>query len=119
MGFGNEADVQRMRAQTIEPVHGNAEQAARVAKQHSLKARFDILLSIPGLGTISALAMLIDISKLGGMQAKQAASRTGWPPSPGSPEAGRTKASSRADRRTCAPGALYARAGRHPLQSTV
>jgi hypothetical protein len=101
MGFGNEADVQRMRAQTIEPVHGNAEQAARVAKQHSLKARFDILLST-GLGTISALAMLIDIPELGGIKAKQAASRTGWHPSPGSSEAGRAKALSRADRRPCA-----------------
>ena len=56
------------------------EQAARVAKHDTLKARFDILLSIPGLGAISALAMLIDMPELGRMDAKQAASLSGLAP---------------------------------------
>jgi len=56
------------------------EQAALVAKQAGLKARFDILLSIPGLGAVSALAMLIDMPELGTMAARQAASLGGLAP---------------------------------------
>jgi transposase len=56
------------------------EQAAIVAQQDSLKTRFDILLSIPGLGAVSALAMLIDMPELGRMQAKQTASLGGLAP---------------------------------------
>ena len=56
------------------------EQAAVVAQQHSLKARFDILTSIPGLGAVSALAMLIDMPELGSIEAKQAASLSGLAP---------------------------------------
>lgn len=56
------------------------EQAALVAKQKSLKTRFDILLSIPGLSTISALAMLIDMPELGSIDARQAASLSGLAP---------------------------------------
>jgi transposase len=56
------------------------EQAALVAQQDSLKARFDILLSIPGLGAVSALAMLIDMPELGSMDAKRTASLGGLVP---------------------------------------
>jgi transposase len=56
------------------------EQAAIVAQQDSLKARFDIVLSIPGLGAVSALAMLIDMPELGRLQAKQTASLSGLAP---------------------------------------
>jgi transposase len=56
------------------------EQAALVAQQDSLKARFDILLSIPGLGAVSALAMLIDMPELGSMDAKRTASLGGLAP---------------------------------------
>jgi transposase len=56
------------------------EQAALVTKQQSLKARFDILLSIPGLGAVSVLAMLIDMPELGSLEAKQAASLGGLAP---------------------------------------
>jgi transposase len=56
------------------------QQAALVAKQDSLKARLDILLSIPGLGSVSALAMLIDMPELGSMDAKHAASLSGLAP---------------------------------------
>jgi transposase len=56
------------------------EQATLVAKQQSLKARFDILLSIPGLGAVSVLAMLIDMPELGSLEARQAASLGGLAP---------------------------------------
>ena len=56
------------------------EQAALVAQQDSLKARFDILVSIPGLGAVSALAMLIDMPELGSMDAKRTASLGGLAP---------------------------------------
>ena len=49
-------------------------------KQQSLKARFAILLSIPGLGPISAHALLIDMPELGTLVAKQAASLGGLAP---------------------------------------
>jgi transposase len=58
----------------------DSEQAALVAKQQRLKARFDILLSIPGLGAVSALAMLIDMPELGSIENKQAASLGGLAP---------------------------------------
>ena len=45
-----------------------------------LKARLDILTSIPGLGEITALALLIDIPELGSMDAKQTASLAGLAP---------------------------------------
>ena len=56
------------------------EQATLVAKQDRFKARFDILLSIPGLGAVSALAMLIDMPELGTMDAKRTASLGGLAP---------------------------------------
>ena len=45
-----------------------------------LKARFDILTSIPGLGEITALVLLIDMPELGSMDAKHAASLAGLAP---------------------------------------
>jgi transposase len=56
------------------------EHAALVAKQKSLKARFDILLSIPGLGAVSAITMLIDMPELGSLEARQTASLAGLAP---------------------------------------
>ena len=56
------------------------EQAALVAKHQRLKARFDILLSIPGLGAVSVLAMLTDMPQLGSIENKQAASLGGLAP---------------------------------------
>jgi transposase len=51
----------------------------------TLKTRFDILLSVPGLGLVTALALLIDMPELGTpelgtMDAKQAASLAGLAP---------------------------------------
>jgi transposase len=51
-----------------------------LAAHPALKARFDILVSIPGLGIATALAMLIDMPELGSMDAKQAASLAGLAP---------------------------------------
>jgi transposase len=56
------------------------EHTALVAKQKSLKARFDILLSIPGLGAVSAITMLIDMPELGSLEARQTASLAGLAP---------------------------------------
>lgn len=72
----------RQRLQQIEAqIEGiDREQAARMAKQEPLKARFDILLSIPGLGATSVMAMLIDMPELGTLDAKQVASLGGLAP---------------------------------------
>ncbi len=51
-----------------------------LAAHKRLKARFDILVSIPGLGAASGLALLIDMPELGTMDAKQAASLAGLAP---------------------------------------
>ena len=56
------------------------EQATLVAQQADLKARVDILCSIPGFGTLTALAMLIDMPELGSLEARQAASLGGLAP---------------------------------------
>jgi transposase len=73
----NQRQLRQIQAQ-IEAIE--REQAARVAKQQRLKARLDILLSIPGLGPVSALAMLIDMPELGSIEARQAASLSGLAP---------------------------------------
>ncbi|WP_428488463.1 IS110 family transposase [Rhodopila sp.] len=51
-----------------------------LAAHDRLKARFDILVSIPGLGAATGLALLIDMPELGSMDAKQAASLAGLAP---------------------------------------
>lgn len=56
------------------------ERAAILATDPTLSARFDLLLSIPGVGAASALALLIDMPELGSMNAKQAASLAGLAP---------------------------------------
>lgn len=73
----NQQQLKRIEAQ-IKAIDGA--QAALVAKHHRLKARFDILLSIPGLGPVSALALLVDMPELGSMDAKQVASLGGLAP---------------------------------------
>lgn len=55
-------------------------QEAIVAAQEELKARSDILVSIPGLGATTARALLVDLPELGSMDHKQAASLTGLAP---------------------------------------
>jgi transposase len=73
----NQQQLRQIQAQ-IEAVE--REQGTLVAKHQRLNARFDILLSIPGLGAVSALAMLIDMPELGSIEAKQAASLSGLAP---------------------------------------
>jgi transposase len=73
----NQQHLRQIEAQ-IEAI--DREQATLLAKQQRLKARFDILLSIPGLGAVSALAMLIDMPELGSIEARQAASLSGLAP---------------------------------------
>ena len=46
----------------------------------ALRARLDVLRSIPGIGTTTAFALLIDMPELGTMDAKQAASLAGLAP---------------------------------------
>jgi transposase len=46
----------------------------------TLKTRLDILLSIPGVGAATAIALLVDMPELGTMDAKQAASLAGLAP---------------------------------------
>jgi transposase len=77
--------LQRQNRQQLKQIEAqikaiDREQARLVAQDEALKARFDRLLSIPGLGAVSALAMLIDMPELGTMDAKQAASLAGLAP---------------------------------------
>jgi transposase len=51
-----------------------------LAANPTLKARLDILLSIPGIGAATAIALLVDMPELGTMDAKQAASLAGLAP---------------------------------------
>lgn len=51
-----------------------------LAANPTLKAKLDILLSIPGVGPATAIALLVDMPELGTMDAKQAASLAGLAP---------------------------------------
>ena len=51
-----------------------------LAANPALQARLDILLSIPGIGAATAIALLVDMPELGTMEAKQAASLAGLAP---------------------------------------
>jgi len=53
---------------------------ARLDDEPCLKTRFDILVSIPGLGEITAIAMLIDMPELGTLENACAASLAGLAP---------------------------------------
>ena len=56
------------------------EQARIVATHARLQARHDVLISIPGIGTATALALLIEMPELRSMDAKQAANLAGLAP---------------------------------------
>lgn len=56
------------------------ERAAIVATHAKLKARSDILVSIPGFGTATAAALLVDRPELSSMDGKQAGSLAGLAP---------------------------------------
>jgi transposase len=58
----------------------DTEWMAVLAANPSLRAKLDILLSIPGIGPATAIALLVDMPELGTMDAKQAASLAGLAP---------------------------------------
>lgn len=51
-----------------------------IAKDPDLARRFDILMSIPGIGPIAAVAMIVEMPELGAMTGKEAASLAGLAP---------------------------------------
>ena len=53
---------------------------ASLSREPDLSARFDVLVSIPGIGEITAIAMLIDMPELGTLDSKQVASLAGLAP---------------------------------------
>lgn len=79
------AVLQRQSEQHLRQIEAHIEEidAARqaiLAQSPALRARFDILLSIPGIGPATAFALLIEMPELGAMEAKQAASLAGLAP---------------------------------------
>ncbi|MFO1141310.1 MAG: transposase [Amaricoccus sp.] len=58
----------------------DAAMVERVAKDEAMARKRDILLSIPGIGQATALAMLVEMPELGTLGAKQAASLAGLAP---------------------------------------
>lgn len=58
----------------------NAELKASMTREPDLAARFEVLVSIPGIGEVTAIAMLIDMPELGTLDSKQVASLAGLAP---------------------------------------
>lgn len=54
--------------------------AERIAVDPALSGRLDILTSIPGIGAVTAFALLIEMPELGSLEPKQAASLAGLAP---------------------------------------
>ena len=71
----------------------DAELARLVAEDPALAHRYGILLSIPGIGPVAAIAMLVEMPELGTMDGKEAASLAGLAPI--TRESGRWKGQSR------------------------
>lgn len=53
---------------------------ARIKADKTLKARFDILVSVPGLSTVTAFTLLIEMPELGSLDDKSAAALSGLAP---------------------------------------
>lgn len=58
----------------------DTELKASLSREPDLAARFDVLVSIPGIGEVTAIAMLIDMPELGTLDSKQVASLAGLAP---------------------------------------
>ena len=58
----------------------DAELEALIQKDEALKTRYEILLSIVGIGKVAAMAMLIEMPELGSMNKKQVAALAGLAP---------------------------------------
>lgn len=79
------AMLKRLTAQRLKQMEGqiktiDAALASLCQADATLQARFDILLSIPGIGAATALAMLIEMPEIGTLEAPQAASLAGLAP---------------------------------------
>jgi hypothetical protein len=97
-----------------------------LAANPTLKARLDILLSIPGIGAATAIALLVDMPELGTMDAKQAASLAGprlrrGKPGTGDPAIRNLEGQELHSGRPCFNQArhLYACPRRHPVQPST
>ncbi len=53
---------------------------ASLTREPDLTARFDVLISIPGIGEVTAIAILIEMPELGTLDSKQVASLAGLTP---------------------------------------
>jgi transposase len=79
------AILKRLATQRLKQIDGqlktiDAALAALRDADAALKARFDILVSIPGIGAATAFAMLIEMPEIGTMENPQAASLAGLAP---------------------------------------
>jgi len=79
------AILKRLTAHRLRQINGQlrtieAALAALCQADAALQARFDILLSIPGIGAATALTMLIEMPEIGMLEAPQAASLAGLAP---------------------------------------
>jgi transposase len=77
--------LKRLAVQRLKQIDGQLKtiEAALAALRDgdaALKARFDILISIPGVGAATAFAMLIEMPEIGTLEAPQAASLAGLAP---------------------------------------
>ena len=75
---------------------------AELAAEPALQARFDILVSIPGVGEATAFALLVEMPELGALEPKGAASLAGLAPITVTPASAAASAASAADVRLCA-----------------
>lgn len=74
----NAARLKQIEAQLVQIEQAIAD---RIAIDESLKARFDILVSIPGLSRITAFTLLIEMPELGELDGKTAGKLAGLAPS--------------------------------------
>lgn len=58
----------------------DAELKASLSREPDIASRFDVLVSLPGIGEITAIAMLIEMPELGSLGSKQVASLAGLAP---------------------------------------
>jgi len=79
----------------------DAELKASLTREPDLAARFDVLVSIPGIGEVTAIAMLIDMPELGTLDSKQVASLAGLAPMPATAASIVASVTSAADAPSC------------------
>jgi transposase len=72
--------ARRIKAAEAHIARIDAEIRRRIGEDEALARRFDILVSIPGVGFVTALAMLADLSELGSCSGKEASMIAGLAP---------------------------------------